>query len=175
MVMTPEFARLIRIDTLAEASRTVSIEADEAERAALASRFGLIALDRLAATAELRRAGANVIADGRVEARAVQACVASGEPVPADLTEPFTLRFVPAEGEAPSGEEEIELSEDQLDDLTYANGSIDLGEAVAQTLALALDPFPRSPDAADTLREAGVVDEEDLSPFAALKALKNKL
>ena len=52
--------------------------------------------------------------------------------------------------------DEIELSEDDCDTVFYTGGAIDLGEAAAETLALALDPFPRSPGAAAALREAGV-------------------
>jgi len=71
--------------------------------------------------------------------------------------------------------EEVELSEADCDVIGYEGGAIDLGEAVAETLALALDPFPRSPDADAALREAGVLSEEDAGPFAALKALKEKM
>ena len=52
----------------------------------------------------------------------------------------------------------------------------DLG-AVAETLALSLDPFPRAPDADAVLRAAGVLSEDEAvtGPFAALKGLKDKL
>jgi hypothetical protein len=53
--------------------------------------------------------------------------------------------------------------------------AIDLGAAIADSLALVLDPYPRSPRAADALREAGVISEEEAGPFAALAALKGKL
>jgi hypothetical protein len=56
------------------------------------------------------------------------------------------------------------------------NGIIDLGEAAAETMALALDPFPRSPGAAAALKEAGVIGEDEVVPFNALtEALKAKL
>jgi uncharacterized metal-binding protein YceD (DUF177 family) len=169
----PEFSRAYRLDTLGDMPRVVTIEANEAERAALAKRFGLIALDELTATAELMREGDIVTASGRLTAHAVQPCVASGEPVPERIAEDFALRFVPDDREPAL--DEIELSEGELDELTHDGNLIDLGEAAAQTLALALDPFPRAPDAEDRLREAGVVGEEDVGPFAALKALKDKL
>ena len=54
----------------------------------------------------------------------------------------------------------------------YTGGAIDLGEAAAETLALVLDPFPRSPGAQAALREAGVLNEEEAGPFAALAKLK---
>jgi uncharacterized metal-binding protein YceD (DUF177 family) len=174
MTNPSEFPRLYRLDTLGDAPHKVSIEADAGERDALALRFGLISLDLLSAEAAIAREGDVVTATGTLRAEVVQACVASGEPVPAHLADSFALRFVPPAAIA-SDEEEVELDEGELDTLTYEGGSIDLGEAVAQSLALALDPFPRAANADDALREAGVVGEEDLGPFAALKALKDKL
>ncbi len=170
--MTPEFSRTFRLDELGGA-RTVSIEADEGERAALAARFGLIGIDRLKATAELARDNEVVTAAGRLEGEVIQACVASGEPVPARIAEDFALRFVPTG--TVSDADEIELAESDLDQIDYEGSSVDLGEAVAQTMALALEPFPRAPGAEEKLRAAGVLGEEDASPFAVLKALKDKL
>jgi len=171
--MTPEFSRPIRIDTLGEGGRAVSIEAEPAERAALVQRFGLLALDRLSAEAVLRREGDAILADGRMKASVQQACVASGSPVPAMIDAPFVLRFVPEGGEV----DEIELDAEDFDTIGYAGAAIDLGEAVAETLALSLDPFPRAPDADAVLRAAGVLSEDEVvsGPFAALQALKDKL
>jgi uncharacterized metal-binding protein YceD (DUF177 family) len=174
MTVSPEFSRLIRLDTLGTQSRVIAVEADEAERSALALRFDLVAIDRLEASAECARDGDAVDVSGALKGDVVQSCVASGEPVPARIAEPFRIRFVPA----PSLEieaEEIELSEGDCDIVAYSGGAIDLGEAVAETLALALDPFPRSPEASEALRAAGVLSEEDAGPFAALKGLKEKL
>jgi uncharacterized metal-binding protein YceD (DUF177 family) len=126
--------------------------------------------------ATIRREGQKVWAEGRFKAQAVQSCVATGEPVPALVDEPFALRFDPADG--PDSEEEMELDEADLDILAYEGGAIDLGEAVAQGFALALDPFPRAAGADAALREAGVKSEAEAeaeriaaSPFAALKGL----
>ena len=49
---------------------------------------------------------------------------------------------------------------------------IDLGEALADTLALSLDPYPRSAGADAALKEAGVMSEEEASPFAILAKLR---
>ncbi|MES2496166.1 MAG: DUF177 domain-containing protein [Pseudomonadota bacterium] len=171
---TPEFSRPVRIDTLGEGGRTVAIEADEAERAAIAGRFGLLAVVTLTAEAAMRREGDIVLAEGRLRASVEQACVASGTAVPAKIDEPFSLRFVP-EGEA--GETELELAPEDWDTIDYAGSAVDLGEAAAETLALSLDPFPRAADADAILREAGVLSEDEVvtGPFAALKALRDKL
>lgn len=177
MTPEPEFSRLVRIDTLGEGGRTETIEADAGERAALAVRFGLIGLDRLTARAEIIRKGEIVMATGRMDAQATQACVATGEALPVTLSEPFTLKFMPEFDGMAEPLPEIELDADDCDTIDYAGGAIDLGEAVAETLILSLDPFPRAPDADEILRAAGVVseDEVEVGPFAALKALKDKL
>lgn len=174
MTVTPEFSRLVRLDSLGTEPRAITIDADEAERSALALRFDLVALERLEASAECTRDGNKVDVAGSLSAALVQSCVASGEPVPARINETFRLRFVPAPS-LESDAEEIELSEDDCDIIGYSGGAVDLGEAVAETLALALDPFPRSPQADEALRSAGVLSEEDAGPFAVLKGLKEKL
>ena len=171
--MTPEFSRLYRLDELGGGARAVAIEANEAERAALSVRFGLIQIDDLTVTAELVREDDAVVVTGKLRAEVVQACVASGDPVPAKIAEDFALRFLPEA--AVEAAEEIELDANDLDVIPYEGSAVDLGEAAAQTLALALDPFPRAPDAEEKLRAAGVVGEEDVGPFAALKALRDKL
>jgi len=172
-VVAPEFSRPERLDTIGERSRTVTIEANAAERAALATRFGLAALEALEARFELRRELAGITATGRVRGRVIQNCVVTDEPVPGTIDEVVALRFVPSD-QLPQ-EDEVEIDADALDTIGYAGGAIDLGEAAAETLALALDPFPRSLAAAAALREAGVLSEEEAaqatSPFAALKDL----
>lgn len=167
--MTPEFPRPQRLDTIGAGESRVSVEADAAERSALARRFGLIAIGKLAADFTIRRDAAGIIARGHLSGAVVQPCSITGDPVPAKIEEDFAIRFVPEGGDAA---DEVELSEDDCDTVFYTGGAIDLGEAAAETLALALDPFPRSPGAAAALREAGVLSEEEAGPFAALAKLK---
>lgn len=171
-----EFSRPVLIDTLGEQPRTMAIAAEPAERAALARRFGLPGLDRLEAELAISRAGDQVAVAGTLRAELVQACVASGAAVPAALIVPFEIRFRPLP-DAGSAEEELELSEDELDVVFYDRPEIDLGEAVAETLSLNLDPYPRAPEADAILREAGVSQEgeEEKGPFAVLAGLKDKL
>ena len=54
----------------------------------------------------------------------------------------------------------------------HDGAAIDLGSAIADTLALTLDPYPRSAGAEAPLKEAGVLSEEQAGPFAALAKLK---
>ena len=171
---TPEFSRPVRVDTLGAEPRSITLEAGPAERAALARRFALVEIGRLAAEPSLVRRGAEVIATGRIGAAVVQSCVASGEPVPAEIDEPFTLVFRSDPGPG-RPDEEVELSEGELDVIYYDGAAIDLGEAVAETLALALDPYPRAPGAEEALKAAGVKSEEEAGPFGALANLRDKL
>jgi len=167
-----EFSRPVRLDSLGAGERTVAITAEPAERDALARRFGLVAIDRLEAETHLSRDGAIVRLRGTLTAEVTQSCVATGESLPAALSDAFTLRFLPAEQAPADGAEEIGLTEEDCDTLFYEGGAVDIGEAVAETMILALDPFPRSPDADAVLRAAGVLQEGETGPFAALKALK---
>lgn len=168
-----DFDHRLPIDQIRDGDR-IDLVATEVERAAIAERLDLTSLDRLDAHAVLSRAGQSVKASGRVKATLEQACVATGEPVPASIDEPFDLHFLPEPGMG-AGEEEIELGESDLDTVFHDGSAIDLGAAIADTLALALDPYPRSAGAETALREAGVVTEEEAGPFAALAALKEKL
>lgn len=170
--MTPEWSRPVRIDTIGEGERTVSIEADADERRRLAGRFGLLGVDRLEARFALRREGAAILASGSVAADVTQACSITGEPLSAGVDEAVDLRFV---DDLVGDDEEVELSTDALDTLPIEGGTIDLGEAAAETMALALDPFPRAPGTEEALRKAGVVSEDEVERFNAFAALKAKL
>lgn len=169
-----EFSRSYRRDEIGERSRAVRIEANAMERAALANRFGLRSLDKLSGEAALARTAAGIRARGWLHAEAEQACVVTGDAVPAVIDEPFDLLFV-EESMLGSGEDEIELSAADCDVIGYDGQGIDLGEALAQTLALALDPFPRAPGADASLRAAGVLSEEEAGAFGALAGLKAAL
>ncbi|MBJ6122869.1 YceD family protein [Sphingomonas mollis] len=169
--MTPEWSRPERLDTIGEQDRTVDIVADEHERAALARRFGIVAIDELAAHLILRREATGILVTGTVTAALVQACSITGDALPIAIDEPVAVRFV----EPSLSGEEIELSADALDTIEIEGGAIDLGEAAAETMALSLDPFPRGPNAAAALRDAGIVSEEEVVPFNAFAGLKAKL
>ena len=172
MTEVPEFSRMV--DLRAIDTRTQHLEANEAERAALAKRFDLVALHRLVADIDLVTEGSCVDAQGTMEAEFVQSCAISGDDLPMQVRDPIVLRFVPESQLAAEAEEEIELDPDAVDEIPYAGRSFDLGEAVAQSLALAIDPFATGPEADIVRKEAGLLDEQGTGPFAALAALKGK-
>lgn len=171
MIPSPEFSRTFDLRSLPH--EPFEIGANATERRALARRFDLVAINSLRARVELEAQGAEVSATGQLSAAVVQSCAVSGEDLAVRIEEPFTVRFTPAttvEGAV----EEVELTPDDLDAMEYQGTTIDLGEAVAQTLALAIDPFAVGPQA-EAARKAAGLGEPDLSgPFAALAALKRK-
>jgi uncharacterized metal-binding protein YceD (DUF177 family) len=165
-----DFGHRIGLDRIRDGDR-IDLAADEAERSVIARRLGLQSLDRLDAHVCLARDGTTIRAEGRLRAALEQGCVASGEPVAEHVDEPFEIVFVPEPRDGRT-EEEIELAPEDCDIVFYDGAAIDLGTAIADTLALNMDPYPRSAGAEAALREAGVLSEEQAGPFAALAKLR---
>lgn len=169
----PELSRPIKLRAIK--AEPVVVEADEAERAALARRFGISGIEDLHAEVSLDPEGGKVTAKGHLRAAITQACAVSGEDFPVMVDEALELVFVPAqEVETANYDEEIELDGDELDEIEYEGDSFDLGEAIAQTLALAIDPYAEGPNADAARAKAGIVtDDAPRGPLAeALSALK---
>ena len=166
-----EMSRLVKLRQIDGDPRHV--EASPEERAALAKRFGVVAINRLVADVALEREVDEIAASGRFEAELVQTCGISGEDFPVRIGEPFAFRFVPEAERGPT-EEEVELDETDLDDIEYSGDAIDIGEAVAQSLGLAIDPYAEGPNAEVVRRQAGILpDDAPTGALAdALRALK---
>ena len=168
--MTDDFAHRLPLNQIRDGER-IELSADEDERIRIADRLGLRALNRVDAHATLERKGGIVRARGRLKASLCQSCVVTNEPVEARVDEPFDIYFLP---EPVSGElqDEVELVGADCDVVFHDGSAIDLGSAIADLLALGLDPFPRSAGAEAALKEAGVLSEAEAGPFAALAKLK---
>lgn len=175
-IPTPELSRMIKVRPLP--GETIAIEADAGERAALAARFGLAGIDRLVARIDLENTATAIRATGTLSADIQQICAISGEAFPARIEETVELRFIEEQGIAPAGDDEeeveIELEADDCDEIEYAGDMFDLGEAIAQTLGLAIDPFAEGPNADEARKRAGITgDDAPSGPLAeALSALK---
>ncbi len=167
-----EFSR--PVDLRGIDARKRHLEADASERAALARRFGIRAIHRLEADIDLTKDGAAITATGRLSADIVQACAITDEDLPVTIAEELALRFIPETAVEASAEAELDLTVDELDDIPFSGLVFDLGEAVAQSLALAIDPFAAGPNADALRKEKGLLDEQAAGPFAALAALKGK-
>lgn len=167
--MTPELHRPVALARIPAEGRSERVEARPAECAALAARFGIPAVERLVADLVLRpEAGGGTVVEGALSAEVVQTCVVTLEPVRQSLAERVLLRVLPPGAEPsddPEGPDEIEAEV----------GVVDLGEAIAEQLSLALDPYPRAPSA--SLPEPApeeAAGQAPANPFAALAALRGK-
>ena len=140
--------------------------ATEAECQLLAARFHFIEVGSL--SAELRvcksaRGCWDVL--GQLKGEIVQACGVTGVPVSETIDFLLEERYVRSVGDP----EEVEVHLDEAEPLE--NGAIKIGEMLAQSLAVAVTPWPRAPEAPETY----IIGEESSDhPFAGLAALKRQ-
>jgi uncharacterized metal-binding protein YceD (DUF177 family) len=162
--MNPELHRPIELGRIHQDGTDITVDASTRECSALAIRMNLPAIHALTCRFHLRLDGKAVVARGHLTATIVQTCVVSLDDFEAAIEERFTVRFVP------TGTESEDDDPGSIDEIPYEGHAIDLGEAAAEQLGLALDPYPRLPGAA--LPEG--LEDEPRSPFAALRALRQK-
>jgi uncharacterized metal-binding protein YceD (DUF177 family) len=163
--MIPELHRPITVDHIGAAGLDVLVEATPAECAALAIRMKLPKVTALTCQFRLERDSADaLLAHGHLVAHAVQTCVVSLEDFAEVIEDRFTVRFVEA------GHETNNDDPDSLDEIAFVDGTIDLGEAAAEQLALALNPYPRAPGA----EMPDISDEQVARPFAGLEGLRRR-
>lgn len=169
-----EFPHIFTVAEIGQ-GREVQFSANEAQRAAIAQRLDLLELKNFSLEAKLGSVAGGIKAKGLVKAHVVQACAATDLPVAAHLEEEFDLRFLRnLDHQDVAEDEEIEITSDDCEILPLEQERLDIGDVAVQTLSLALDPFPRHPDADRILAEKGVLTEDQAGPFAALAALKGK-
>jgi hypothetical protein len=170
------FSRKQRIGGIGAAPVRRRIIADAGECGALAAEFGLPGVARLAGDFTLQaargQAGSFIDAELTLEAKVTRICVVTLEPFEVNVKETAQLRFVPAAALREDAEL-AELNPESLegpDEIPYTGESVDLGAALAEQLALALDPYPRKPGAE---LPADFTDSV-AHPFAALAARRGK-
>jgi len=163
----------IRIDHIPPEGREIEVVADARQRAAIAERLEISAVDRLEARLKLTRFRGGLRVAGRLEAVTVQPCVVTFVPVAQQIDEPVDRIFLPAseqpKGTATHPEVFVDLEADEMPDY-FEGHEVDLSEALIETLALALDPYPRAEGVSIADMELPA-EEEDESPFGALKSL----
>lgn len=138
--MSPEFSRTVSLDSIGVAGLDYTVTAKPDECAAIAARMDLPAIASLICRFRLRSApGGGVDAAGVLAASVTQTCVVTLDEFPTEVAESFTIRFVPAELKS------IDVDPDSVDEIPFTGTTLDLGEAAAEQLALALPPYPRKP------------------------------
>lgn len=175
----PPFSYRIKVGHVSHNPLEVRIEADERERAALARLWDILGVEQLTAELRIRRwkkDGVKVV--GTIHAEVTQACVVTLDPVGQVIDEEIEEIFVP-EGSPLARIAANDAGEIMLDpggpDLPepFTGDEIDVGALVSEMAAMALDPYPRKPDARFAAHEEGGAGEDRKpSPFAALGKLK---
>lgn len=172
----PEFSRIVNLNHLGEDEMQLDLRATAGECAALARRFGLVAITGLRASGGLRRSG-----EGRVrlrvtlEAEVTQTCVVTLDPVAIRIEEDLDILFEPMRRASAV----IDIAFDPTSDREPLTGdSLDLGEVIAEELAVSLDPYPRKPGVAVDIGPGGSGgrgrEPPSGGPFEALAALRRK-
>ena len=146
-----ELVRPIAAERVGAAGLAVTVEASEAECAAVAARLMLPGVASVRCEWQLRPShGGRLEAEGSLRARLQQVCVVSLDAFESEIVEEFAVQFVRAGAEAEGGDDP-----DEPDEIPFEAGMLDLGEATVQQLALALEPYPRKPGAELTMPEEG--------------------
>ena len=175
---TPELSRLVTEEALARGAFTLDIDASGDERAALARRFGLLAVDQLTANVSLESQGREILLEGSLEAEVSQACVVTLDPVHSTIASRFSVRYMSPDdfAEHMIGEEEEAFLDPESEDIEpLPDHGIDVGEVVSQYLMLALDPYPRKAGMDLGAVGSGSADAEAReNPFAVLKKLQDR-
>jgi len=132
-----EFSRPLQVDRIPRKGSHEHFSAEPDECAKLAARFAIPALHKLSARllcSPWRGGGLKVT--GTIDADIEQLSIISLEPFASHAQFQVERYFLPAN----KIDENIEDDADPI-----ANGYIDLGEIVAETLGIELDPYPRKP------------------------------
>jgi hypothetical protein len=160
-----DFPRPVALARIGSDGLVARIQATVRECAALAERMGIPAVLSLECLFKLTRedAGGSIHAEASLRAVVVRECIVTAEDFESPVEEEFAVRFVP------SGQETDNPDPDLPDEIPYDGDTIDLGEAAAEQLALALDPYPRIEGA--TVPDLEDDDDPPASPFEALSRL----
>jgi uncharacterized metal-binding protein YceD (DUF177 family) len=178
-----EIERIVDLDRMGANGTALEITASDNERAALAKRFGFLGLPAFSARVTVdRRPGGQIVVEGRLRGRIVQACILTLDPVTQDLDEAFRIVFkqdLAEERDPESGEALVSAHTDSPEPLT--GNLLDVGEIVAEQLSLAADPYPRKQgvkleDVLPKPRRDGRPGRHEprRHPFAGLAALRDK-
>jgi uncharacterized metal-binding protein YceD (DUF177 family) len=171
----PLFDATVRIDRLPATGRDLSIQLDEPARMALAEQLQLSSVERFDATILVAPLRGGLRAQGRLNARIVQPSVVSFEPVTQDIDEPIDRVFLPEPSpHKPTPGSEIFVDLDDEDFPDHIDGpEVDLSALLIETLALAIDPYPRL--LGESVSSLGLnLEPQEPSPFAALAKLKKE-
>lgn len=169
-------SRILKVDEIDDGA-SGEIVATAPELAAIAGLLDLVRLEGLILDYRFMHGGGGRLRlTGRLNADVTQTCVVSLDPVDARIDVPLELEFWPeallataeTSAEVPGSVVLLESPEPIVD------GRIDLGAIAYETLATALDPYPKREGISFdwSQDEANQAQDAQSGPFAALAALK---
>lgn len=166
----------IRLDSMPTTGRDVAVSPSADERDAIAAQLGVSSVDALDVHLHAVRFRGGIRVTGRLTGRVTQPSVVTLEPLTQDIGEPIDRIFLPGgekEFAAAAGAEIfVDLEGDDVPD-HFEGNEADLSDLIVETLALAVDLYPREPGV--SLEDTGLKpDVGNVSPFAVLKSLKPK-
>lgn len=172
---------VLPVDEVDRAGRHYTFEASAAERATLIERFDLIDITSFRADFEVKDRGEaqGIFISGSLKAALTQRCVVTLEPVGEEVETDFTLMLVDSEMADRMDEEEVYLDPDAPEYDALEGKEIPLGEIIAQTLSINMDPYPRAEDVELSVdKKAGISvnepEEKRPNPFAVLEKLRDE-
>jgi uncharacterized metal-binding protein YceD (DUF177 family) len=176
----PPFSYLVKVGHISVNPVTVHLEANERELEGLTKLWQVSAVRSLSAELQVNRWKKDgVRIKGRVRAEITQACVVTLDPIDSVIDEHVEQIFVPegsklarmTTGEA--AELVVDPDGPDLPEL-FEGDAIDVGDAVAEFAALAIDPYPRKQgiEFADHVESSAEDKNERPNPFAVLKDWK---
>ena len=158
-----------------------AIEATETEKQTLVERFNIVSLSAFSASVSVRSKEDMdaILLEGHIDADLEQACTITLKPVAESISEDFSLLLVSPEMANNMDEDEAYLDVDAPDYDALEGDTVEIGELVAQTLAISMSQYPRA-EGVELNVSAGAnvsVNEAELekpNPFAALSKLKDQ-
>lgn len=166
----------IRLDSMPAHGREVHVAPDADIRAAIAAEIGITSLDALAASLHAVKFRGGMRVTGHLTATVTQPSVVTLEPVVQQIAEPIDRVFLPAGDKTRAGPGHAEVFVDiEGEDVPdhFEGNEADMSDLIIETLALAVDLYPRGEG--ESLDDLGLKpDLAEDHPFAALSALKPK-
>jgi uncharacterized metal-binding protein YceD (DUF177 family) len=171
----PILDAVIRFDRLPAAGRELEVAPDAEALAAMADILKITTLETFHASLTAVKLRGGIRVQGRLTARIVQPSVVTFEPVTQDIDEPVDRLFIQGPDKphnpAPGAEIFVDLEDEDFPDHVDGN-EVDLSALLIETIALAINPYPRLPG--ENLESVGVdLTDKEEGPFARLKSLKN--
>lgn len=160
-----DFSKIVSLGDLGKRGKNFALSVTDEAKPGVAARLKIVAVKKLAGSVCMRATKNTITAEGHIDAVLVRECVASLEEFDEVVGEDFAIEFLRSEPD-PESENYDELAE------VHDSEEFDVADLLVQQTALAMDQFPRHPEAMSLADEFGTQSES--SPFDALSELTRK-